>query len=140
MIACHLPTLLENILQERKSYFEKEKIKYIYCGEDSPKCGVLCFEEKSDSIILLGEKIYQKINNNIRNSKAKSVPYSIIKSNLNTKSGDPFYQGQQNTMSSVRLSCNFKSQMEMSYIFRQFTSACNPMKREFRGQHSVTYN
>lgn len=140
MLAVHFPTLLENVLEERISYFDKEKHKYIYCGEDSPKCGVLVYEDRSDSIILLGEKIYQKINNNIRHSKAKSVPHSIINSSLNTETGDPFYEGMQNTISSVRLSCDFKSQMQLNYIYRQFTTACKPMKREFRGQHSVTYN
>ena len=50
MLAAHFPTLIENILDERKTYFDNEKIKYIYCGEASPKCGVLVFEERSDLI------------------------------------------------------------------------------------------
>ena len=140
MIATHFPTLFENVLNERKSYFEKRKKKYIYLGEASPKCGLLVFEGRSDSIVLLGEKIYQKINNGVRDSKAKSVPYSVIKSTLNEEKGDAFYEGLENTISSVLLSSNFKSQMELNYISKRFTSACNPMKREFRGQHSVTYN
>ena len=119
---------------------KKEKKKYIYLGEASPKCGLLVFEGRSDSIVLLGEKIYQKINNGVRDSKAKSVPYSVIKSTLNEEKGDAFYEGLENTISSVLLSSNFKSQMELNYISKRFTSACNPMKREFRGQHSVTYN
>ena len=141
MMAVCFPSLVENLLEERKDFFEKEKNKYIFLNEnESPSCGVLVFEEKSDSIILLGEKIYQKIYQGKRNSKAKSVPNAMIKSQLNTEEGDNFYNRKHNSISSVRLSCDFKSTMQLNYVYRQFVTALNPMKREFREQHSVTYN
>ena len=60
MIAVNNPNLYDNILPEKKEYFENNKDNFIYKDKTSPKCGILCFEDCSDEIHFLGVPIRKR--------------------------------------------------------------------------------
>ena len=134
MIACVYPTLEENILNEKQKFFNLNKAKYIYINNTSPDCGILVFENISKSIIIFGEKIYQKTTENSEINRAKAIPGQIL-----NQISDDFFTTKPNKISFVSMRADMKGNMGISQNLISFINSYIPRKREFRNNHSVPF-